>query len=132
MALGQRSNSLQEQELSLDLDQQHLVSGSPGGMVMVPQQSSLQQGHAYKKMVVDAYKKMVVSVASKMEAGNVNTAAYLSGLPDDMKPLDALKQLERKGVFGQDSVEGLAQLLKDIDRCDLVPTVTGTFRSGTA
>ena len=69
------------------------------------------------------YKQMVRGVADDMGTEDVQKIAYDYDLPTDYrsKPaLEVLRELENRGNFSNSDIRSLLELLRSINRCDLI------------
>ena len=70
---------------------------------------------------------MLTHISELLSADNASSLAYINGLPSPPdnaphKPLDVLKELEKRGVFSHENVEPLIGLLTDLHRVDIINT----------
>lgn len=72
------------------------------------------------------FKSCIVDVAASLSQEETDTIVYLQDMPRSYRnssPLEILWQLETAGVFSIYKIEGLIQILREINRIDLVQKV---------
>lgn len=98
---------------------------------MVEQQRQLYQGD-----ISNDFKRLVVQLAGALDdEDSRGKMRYLhkdklgpGHASEGLKALELFNRLEEKGVFSARNVQPLEELLKNIDRCDLVETHLEPFR----
>ena len=83
------------------------------------------EGTAMSKEKIE-FKSCIINVAASLSQEDAGTIVYLQGMPRSYRnssPLEILWQLETAGVFSIYKIEGLIQILREINRIDLVQKV---------
>ena len=88
--------------------------------------ASLNQDLGHFRERHDAYKTLISRVAERLSPGDLRSIFwYIDASPKlrDGSALDVLEYLERAGKFSEKNVQNLSQLLKEIERVDLMEEV---------
>ncbi len=78
-------------------------------------------------MSANEFSKLVFDISQQLKMEDVEALKYMYGVHDEhTSNLKVLRILERKGVFSPSNIQGIKELLSNIERCDLLEMLRET------
>ena len=68
----------------------------------------------------NAYKKLITDIAEALQQDDCERLAYQQDISGSLSGLELLKKLENNGTIGKEKITQLADMLKGINRSDLI------------
>ena len=74
------------------------------------------------------FKRMVTNIAGDITENDLDNLKYMCDMTTEKTALDVLRKLQQRGKFAHHNVGPLEELLKSIERCDLVSKYIESYK----